>query len=92
MDPWETLEAGRLGSVIYLEVRSIPDPMQVDQQFFSRLTPTERQRRLTQGLCLYCAEKGHVRLTCHGRPPRPKVWEFDLFHQELKVFVAMFVD
>lgn len=32
------------------EVKSAPGPMQVDQQSFFRLTPAERQRRLTQGL------------------------------------------
>ncbi|XP_067230540.1 rhomboid-related protein 3 isoform X1 [Chanodichthys erythropterus] len=47
-----------------------PEPMQVDN---SRLSPTERQRRLTLNLCLYCGSPGHVISTCPTRPPRPVV-------------------
>ncbi|ROL48577.1 Retrotransposon-derived protein PEG10 [Anabarilius grahami] len=46
------------------------EPMQVES---SRLTPTERQRRLTQNLCLYCRLPGHVLSSCPTRPPRPMV-------------------
>lgn len=45
-------------------------PMQTDSY---RLTPAERQRRLTQGLCLYCGSSGHMILACPLRPPRPMV-------------------
>ncbi|KAL0152896.1 hypothetical protein M9458_051800 [Cirrhinus mrigala] len=34
----------------------IPEPMVIDTR---RLTRTERQRRITQGLCLYCGKPGH---------------------------------
>ncbi|XP_044044042.1 uncharacterized protein LOC122872197 [Siniperca chuatsi] len=47
-----------------------PEPMQLDSY---RLTSTERQRRLTRGLCLYCGASGHNRATCPVRPPRPMV-------------------
>lgn len=46
------------------------DPMQVDS---TRLSYTERQRRLTQGLCLYCVAGGHIISVCPIRPPRPMV-------------------
>ncbi|ROL42267.1 Retrotransposon-derived protein PEG10 [Anabarilius grahami] len=41
--------------------------MQIDK---SRLSPAERQRRLTQGLCLYCGHPGHFRAECPTRPVR----------------------
>lgn len=34
----------------------------------TRLTPEERQRRLRQGLCLYCGQTGHIRSDCQIRP------------------------
>ncbi|KAL0149815.1 hypothetical protein M9458_054863 [Cirrhinus mrigala] len=43
------------------------EPMQID---YSRLSSTERRRQLTQGLCLYCGQNGHVLQTCPIRPPR----------------------
>ncbi|ROL48173.1 Retrotransposon-derived protein PEG10 [Anabarilius grahami] len=46
------------------------EPMQVES---SRLTPAERQRRLTQNLCLYCGAPGHVISACPTRRPRPMV-------------------
>ncbi|ROI15675.1 Retrotransposon-derived protein PEG10 [Anabarilius grahami] len=46
------------------------EPMQLDN---SRLSPTERQRRLTLNLCLYCGAPGHVISACPIRPPRPMV-------------------
>ncbi|KAK3523236.1 hypothetical protein QTP86_024517 [Hemibagrus guttatus] len=39
----------------------------------SHLTPAERQRRLTQNLCLYCGVPGHAIPACPIRPPRPMV-------------------
>ncbi|ROK35612.1 Retrotransposon-derived protein PEG10 [Anabarilius grahami] len=44
--------------------------MQIDR---SRLSPAERQRRLTQGLCLYCGLPGHIRVECPTRPTRSMV-------------------
>lgn len=38
-----------------------PEPMQVGRL---RLTPKERQDRLTQGLCLYCGKPGHRAIQC----------------------------
>ncbi|KAK3519255.1 hypothetical protein QTP70_023101 [Hemibagrus guttatus] len=47
-----------------------PEPMHLGT---SHLTPAERQRRLTQNLCLYCGAPGHAIPTCPIRPPRPMV-------------------
>ncbi len=46
------------------------EPMQVDN---TRLSSAERLRRLTQRLCLYCGQNGHVIRTCPIRPQRPVV-------------------
>ncbi|ROL52393.1 Retrotransposon-derived protein PEG10 [Anabarilius grahami] len=46
------------------------EPMEVEN---SRLTPTERHRRLTLNLCLYCGTPGHVISACPTRPLRPMV-------------------
>ncbi|ROI96441.1 Retrotransposon-derived protein PEG10 [Anabarilius grahami] len=46
------------------------EPMDVEN---SRLTPSERQRRLTLNLCLYCGTPGHAIAACPIRPPRPMV-------------------
>lgn len=40
---------------------SDPQPMQVDR---ARLTPAERQRRMTTGSCLYCGQPDHFIATC----------------------------
>ncbi len=52
------------------EVHNPPQPMQTDTH---RLTASERQRRLTQHLCLYCGASGNMILSCPLRPPRPMV-------------------
>ncbi len=52
------------------EVHNPPEAMQTDS---NRLTTSERQRRLTQHLCLYCGASGHMILACPLRPPRPLV-------------------
>ncbi|ROL54944.1 Retrotransposon-derived protein PEG10 [Anabarilius grahami] len=44
------------------------EPMQLEN---TRLSPTERQRRLTQNLCLYCGLPGHLISECPVRPSRP---------------------
>ncbi len=44
--------------------------MQVDN---TRLSSAERLCRLTQRLCLYCGQNGHVIRTCPIRPQRPVV-------------------
>jgi hypothetical protein len=46
------------------------EPMQVDN---TRLSSAERLRRLTQGLCLYCGQNGHVIWTSPICPQRPVV-------------------
>lgn len=46
------------------------EPMQVD---YSRLSPTERQRRLNQGLCLYCGQEEHALRSCPTHPPQTLV-------------------
>ncbi len=48
----------------------VPEPMQLDS---TRLTHAERARRLTAGLCLYCAAPGHFINPCPVRPPHPAV-------------------
>ncbi|KAK3533096.1 hypothetical protein QTP70_006771 [Hemibagrus guttatus] len=45
-----------------------PEPMQLGTM---HLNPAERQRRLTQSLCLYCGAPGHSLPVCPIRPPRP---------------------
>ncbi len=47
-----------------------PEPMVTDNY---HLTPTERSRRIAQGLCLYCGSHGHILNTCPIRPPCPAV-------------------
>lgn len=44
-----------------------PEPMQVDK---TRLSPTERTRRLTHNLCLYCGASSHYIGNCSIHPPR----------------------
>ncbi|KAI2645073.1 Transposon Tf2-8 polyprotein [Labeo rohita] len=48
----------------------VPEPMQVDS---TRLSRSERNRRISQGLCLYCGQPGHLLRNCPIRPPRPVV-------------------
>ncbi|KAI2655942.1 Transposon Tf2-8 polyprotein [Labeo rohita] len=48
----------------------VPEPMQMDS---TRLSRTERNRRITLGLCLYCGQNGHLIRNCPIRPPRPVV-------------------
>ncbi|KAL0146621.1 hypothetical protein M9458_057961 [Cirrhinus mrigala] len=48
----------------------VPEPMQMDS---TRLSRTERNRRITLGLCLYCGQNGHLIHNCPIRPPRPVV-------------------
>ncbi len=48
----------------------VPEPMQLDM---SRLSPCERSRRWTTGLCLYCASSDHFIQACPIKPPRPAV-------------------
>uniref|UniRef100_A0A9J7Y6K0 Gypsy retrotransposon integrase-like protein 1 n=1 Tax=Cyprinus carpio carpio TaxID=630221 RepID=A0A9J7Y6K0_CYPCA len=43
------------------------EPMQVDRL---RLTPKEKQRRLLEGLCLYCAAQGHRADSCPAKAAR----------------------
>ncbi len=43
------------------EISDPPEPMQTD---YKRLSSTERRRRLTEGLCLYCGTSGHRILEC----------------------------
>lgn len=49
---------------------SDPKPMQTDT---NHLTPAEQQRRMIQGLCLYCGTSEHHILACPLRPPCPVV-------------------
>ncbi|RXN25002.1 Retrotransposon-derived PEG10 [Labeo rohita] len=44
------------------------EPMQVDRL---RLTAKEKQRRLLEGLCLYCAAQGHHAQSCPVKQSRP---------------------
>lgn len=47
------------------------EPMQLRR---ARLTPAERQRRISSGECLYCGQSGHFLRTC-------PVWPKDPAHQ-----------
>ncbi|KAL0180367.1 hypothetical protein M9458_025809, partial [Cirrhinus mrigala] len=46
----------------------VPEPMQIDS---TRLSREERNRRLLNGLCLYCGQPGHCIRQCPIRPSRP---------------------
>jgi len=46
---------------------SISDFLGVD----GRLTPVERQRRMSLGLCLCCGQSGHLARACPKQPLRP---------------------
>ncbi|KAL0146555.1 hypothetical protein M9458_058186 [Cirrhinus mrigala] len=48
----------------------VPESMQVDSTWLSH---TERNRRITLGLCLYYGQRGHLLRTCPIRPPCPVV-------------------
>ena len=49
-------------------------PMALDAS--RRITPEERQRRMQEGLCAYCAGSGHFARECpNKRPPRLRVAE-----------------
>ncbi|XP_044051575.1 uncharacterized protein LOC122875938 [Siniperca chuatsi] len=50
-----------------------PEPDQEPMQLDSRLSPAERQRRLTRGSCLYCGAAGHNISSCPVRPLRTMV-------------------
>ncbi|KAK3513472.1 hypothetical protein QTP70_015467, partial [Hemibagrus guttatus] len=51
-----------------------PEPaLEPMQRGTTHLNPAERQRRLTQSLCLYCGDPGHALPACPIRPPRPMV-------------------
>ncbi|KAK3562654.1 hypothetical protein QTP86_003394 [Hemibagrus guttatus] len=56
-----------------------PEPMHLGS---SHLTPAERQRRLTQNLCLYCGALGHAISACPIRPPchPPRFWVSGQLH------------
>jgi hypothetical protein len=44
-------------------------PMALDAS--RRISPEERERRMREGLCLYCAGSGHFTRECPNRRPRP---------------------
>lgn len=46
------------------EVEEEEQPMQLGR---SQLSPTERQRRMAAGECLYCGRKGHFASSCRAR-------------------------
>lgn len=48
-----------------LALPSTEEPMQLGR---ARLTPTERQKRISSGECLYCGQLGHFLRTCPIRP------------------------
>ncbi|KAK3538694.1 hypothetical protein QTP86_013036 [Hemibagrus guttatus] len=51
-----------------------PEPaLEPMQRGTTHLNPAERQRRLTQSLCLYCGDPGHALPACPIRPLRPRV-------------------
>jgi hypothetical protein len=50
-----------------------PEPMQIDAARFKTLTPEEKERRMENGLCLYCGEEGHKAGNCHKKLNRRTV-------------------
>ncbi|KAK3526680.1 hypothetical protein QTP70_031470, partial [Hemibagrus guttatus] len=58
-----------------------PEPLQLGT---THLNPTERQRRLTQSLCLYCGDPGHALPVCPIHPPRPMVSTIFSFLSQMK--------
>ncbi|KAK3538403.1 hypothetical protein QTP86_001751 [Hemibagrus guttatus] len=58
-----------------------PEPMHLGT---SHLTPAERQRRLTQNLCLYCGAPGYAIPACPIRPPCPMVSTIFPFLSKMK--------
>jgi hypothetical protein len=58
----------------YQSYPSGPVPMQLDSiQTYSKLTPEEKQKRMSQGLCLYCGFPGHIAKACpkKSKPSHP---------------------
>uniref|UniRef100_A0A6Q2Y968 Gypsy retrotransposon integrase-like protein 1 n=1 Tax=Esox lucius TaxID=8010 RepID=A0A6Q2Y968_ESOLU len=55
-----------------------PEPMQLGR---SRLSAAEHHRRRSEGLCLYCGERGYFASRCPIRPPRPGERETSAHHQ-----------
>lgn len=51
-----------------LALPSTEEPMQLGH---ARLTPAERQKRISSGECLYCGQSGHFLRTCPVRPKDP---------------------
>uniref|UniRef100_A0A8C5R0W1 ribonuclease H n=1 Tax=Leptobrachium leishanense TaxID=445787 RepID=A0A8C5R0W1_9ANUR len=49
---------------------SSPEPMEIGT-IKGPLSSSERDRRRTQNLCLYCGQPGHLLRGCPTRPPRP---------------------
>jgi hypothetical protein len=43
---------------------NLPVPMDLDNIRRGPLTPQEREHRMRLGLCLYCGDKGHLRVDC----------------------------
>ncbi len=59
----------------------VSEPMQTDS---AHLSFNERQRRISQGLCLYCGAGGHIITTCPVRPPRMLVSTINPATQDMK--------
>lgn len=65
------------GSCLYLQPQEHPSPPKPDNEImqidYSHLSLAERHGQLSQGLCLYCGQKGHVKQTCCFCPFHPVV-------------------
>lgn len=59
--PWMLVEGVPSSASTSLSPSTDPEPMQVGRL---RLTPKEKQDRLTRGLCLYCGKPGHRAIQC----------------------------
>lgn len=46
-----------------------PSPMEIDAISIKKITPEERQRRLTNKLCLYCGGSNHIVANCPVKKP-----------------------
>jgi hypothetical protein len=78
----QTVRHGPTMAASSLNSRSEPEDMQIDAVRVKTLTPEERKRRMEEGLCLYCGEKGHKIGSCSKKQNRRTVRTRGAFVQE----------
>uniref|UniRef100_A0A8C5PJ63 CCHC-type domain-containing protein n=1 Tax=Leptobrachium leishanense TaxID=445787 RepID=A0A8C5PJ63_9ANUR len=65
--------------------RPVPTELEPMQLGHSGISGEERPYRLREGLCFYCADRGHFHLQCPKRPKRSNVSQADLVSPERQV-------